>query len=416
MAILEKKYGDRIKITHPLPNGVEVLKIAMKEYALVEKSMERSHAIGLRHARKEKVLGRALYIKGERYDLSSHLLTLLLEAGMRRLIPTIKDKYIGMAVKSKTDQDYITCLERCMVDGKEFKGLEVDTIAQARYLFECFRGNKAVDKAEFDRLKGVKHLLEKDLTTRKPQYSTTENGQHSQYSTTEKSSSKNIPASGVAVKSHKLPLEDKNRVENSQYSTTENSEPAQYSTTGFFESQVLEKLDFICSNMVGNHNDLRGDIKGLTSAINRLAEAFLNSGVGDKALDNEVVVAKKSGRSPLDVIHQATVKGSIELPDKFDNRIYLNGEGEEFLLRALTRVQELLDSGMKKSPTYRKVLEEINTDPEFSRLHEEFVRGRPNKQPVTYYNLEDYYTKRYSIVEIKGKDGVSRKGVVRNQI
>lgn len=408
MALLPHTVADirenfELHLPHSKLKPEQVVEIGKKEYLLLKRSSFRKEPYGvpLRRSRGSTYAYR-FYYRGKMFDIRADFLRYLRRLTPKPSIPRIPRGVNPLSITRHHDGFDITCLERCLVGGKNLRASEIKSVGQAFYVFGCMAEGTEIDDSVFKNLEGSGHLNDvlsesKDSQGVNIKKSTTANpseGADNQKSTTQVVKFPNIKPSGKAFI---IPFPEGVV---SQNSSTENVRPCHQSSTE-------TPLDIL--------KEIRDKVSGIESKLGLLDERVATL----ECKSQPSGVAETHLLKVEDVTEEVLRQVVGNLVDRFETGIRLNKDGETFLLKMIDRIDELINSGMRKSASFRKVYEEMNIKgSEFHRLQVAFSNcklGINKGKPVSVYDIERYWRKDYYVAEcLNPNTGVVERRVLKN--
>lgn len=375
----EIKESFTVRFPHPKLENDEVLYLGKKEYLILRSCISYTRPISVPLLVERNVIyAYRYYYGGNMYDIRVPLRKYLLTLEPKPNIPKVKRKYASGIYISEHGNLYISCLERCLVGGNEIKSYEIKSVGQAFYVFGCMEREEPIDNNLVRSLESEgKHIDDviKELKNKS-------NGQVQQSSTVNSVMGCN----------------------NVQQSSTVNT----IIGNGHQQSSIASTVAEGVNRLLSIELHLRTYLPLIYEAI-KSVDSKLSGGVDIKGVDLSNFV---------DILKDFMIESSSNRlpPSSFDNRIALNEDAEKFLLMLFDRLNHLIHvEGMKKAPAYRKVKEEMDIEgSEFNKLKLEFIKSRGRGSDVTIYNIEEYYTKRFLIIEGVDSKGNKTRRVVKN--
>lgn len=377
--IEEIKGSFTVRFPHPQLENDEVLYLGKKEFLILKNSISstRPICVPLRVTPKS-IYAYRYYYRGNMYDIRVPFRRYLLTLTPKPNIPKVTRMYKSGIYITGHENLYISCLERCLVGGNEIESYEIKSVGQAFYVFGCMESGEPIDGNLVRDLESEgRHIDDviKDLKNKS-------NGNFQQSSNV----NSDIGCNSI------------------QQSSTVNTIICSGHQQSSIASTVAEGVGLLLS--IEYH--LRTYLPLIYESI-KSVDSKLSGGVNIKGVDLSNVV---------DILKDFMTESSSNRlpPSSFDNRIVLNEDAEKFLLMLFDRLNHLIHvEGMKKAPAYRKVKEEMDIEgSEFNKLKLEFIKSRGRGSDVTIYNIEEYYTKRFLVIEGVDSKGNKTRRVVKN--
>lgn len=330
-------------------------KIARFEFLVLKESRSgRSFRAVLSPSRGNRLATRYFY-RGAMYDLLSTFKTELMKYTDIEFPSTScfinKGEWYVTVVNRRSDQSWATALEHCLVDGEFYEAIELVSEGQVDYFFKCLASGDQVDTLT------LKALASEGLT---PAFIST---------MARRDRPSLVPPLTPAVN---FSVPRQSSAPDASLSAPSFSAPCQSSAPDPF-AEIISRLKKLEADVL--------DINRKFDAVSFARDVDLKV---DKAIDN-----------------------------LFDSGILLNAKGEEFIIHLFDRIDALRAHGVTKRDAYKTVLGEMNDPGHFKDLMEAFIqcrKGQSRRPTVTYFNIEDYYTKVFELcIDSHGRRRVLHK-------